>query len=81
MTPQAETIKIIQAVALAHRIPVREIMSRSRVRSILSARNCAIRKIHLLKPWLSSTQIGEIFGRDHVTILYVLGHLEKKPSR
>ena len=81
MTPQAETVKIIQTVALQHLIPVQKIMSRSRVRSVVSARNCAIRKIHLLKPWLSSTQIGEIFGRDHATILYVLGRLEKKPSR
>lgn len=37
-------------------------------------------RVHRLYPHLSSTRIGAVFKKDHVTVLFTLGRLQNKPT-
>lgn len=80
MTPHASTIKIIADTAARNHMNYRLVMSPRRTSPVVKARHAAIRAVHNAKPWLSSTDLGAIFGLDHTTILYVLGRLKRKPT-
>lgn len=71
---QARTI--VQEVADEHRVPVNDIYSRERQAYIVAARRCAIRRIRA-ETALKLTTIGDLFGRDHSTIIY---HLNRNGS-
>lgn len=73
MTPNAHIRQIIAMVAERYSVPVDLLLSRRRHRKVDAARMDAIKAVHLAKPHLSTTQIGEIFDRHHTTILHALG--------
>jgi len=75
-----ETRSIIEAVAAETGVAVRRILSSSRVDCVVQARREVIRRLDATGRY-SSTQIGIIVRRDHTTVLFALGRLEKKPSR
>jgi len=58
---------IIDHVARKHGVSVREIMDRSRLPSIVAARQEAMRLVH--STGLKLGQVGLIFKRDHSTVL------------
>jgi chromosomal replication initiator protein len=63
---------VIIEVAEKHNVPPREIMGRTRERSVVLARHEAIYRVKALNPTFSSTQIGRWFNRDYTTILYAI---------
>jgi len=79
MSPHASTIKIIADAAALHQMNYRLVMSPRRTAPVVRARHAAIRAVHSAKPWLSSPDLGAIFGLDHTSILYALGRLKRKP--
>lgn len=73
-----------------HGVTVDEILGSSRKKRIVAARHAAIRAVaeavdlrascgNWTGGFWSTTAIGKLFGRDHTTILWVLGRL--RPSR
>ncbi len=74
------TKKIIGAVCCDNNSSTSEIMSGSRFGSIVKARHLSIRAVASAKPWLSSSQLGIIFGMNHSSILFALGRLKRKPA-
>lgn len=73
--PRRPRIKaIIERAAQRHGCSVEQLMSRSRERRLVDARNDAIRTVAAVFPDFSTPHLGEIFGgRDHTTILHALG--------
>lgn len=69
----AEIKALIGEVARRHSVSVELIRSRRRSAEIVRARWEAIRLVHERFPALSSPQLGRLFGKDHSTILGVLG--------
>lgn len=59
-------------------ITVSEIMSCRRSRHIVAARHACVKAVYERRPDLSSTRIGEVFNRDHTSILAALGRLSGK---
>ncbi len=79
--PRHITNQIIKTVAEGYKIPLRLIYSSNRDRKVVRARYAAMRAVWILKPNLSSTQIGKKFRRHHATVLYALNCLtERRPS-
>ena len=60
--------KILEAVGEKYDVPVADLKSRKRTQKIASARHVAVYLIRKLTN-LEYTKIGEIFGRDHSTIM------------
>lgn len=71
-TPRSLINRIIADVARDFGIPVYEILGPSRVTRVVRARWRAMRAIKCACPHLSTVRIGEIFGRDHATVLHAL---------
>lgn len=69
--PNMQAHAIVQEVADEHRVPIDDIYGRSQIAHIVSARHCAIRRVRD-ETGLSTTRIGELFGRDHSTIIHHL---------
>ena len=78
MTPHQRTPDIIREVAGRHGMTVGIVLSPRRSRRVVRCRYEAIRAVHEAKPHLSSPELGQIFGRDHTTILYALGRIGRK---
>lgn len=74
-------LEVIAAVAAKHGLTSDDIIGRSRKLNVLAARKEAMRMAHSLRPDLSSPQLGRIFKRDHTTILYILGKINKPWKR
>ena len=72
---------VVARVAAEHAVPPGLILSRSRVGRCVSARHAAIRAFAAEKPTWSAHRIGEAFGVNHSTVLYVLGRLPGKKER
>lgn len=73
--------KIIARCATRHRVTTAEILGRSRVQRIVDARWEAIGLVAEAYPKFSSTRLGEIFHRDHTSILWALGRVTKSGAR
>lgn len=69
--PNLQAHAIVQAVADEHRVPVHDIYGRSQKAYIVAARACAIRRVRE-EAGLSLNRIGELFDRDHSTIIHHL---------
>lgn len=78
----ASTIKarrIIQLIAEKHGLPTASITGQSRQKHIVKARHEAIAEVRRIRPDLTITQIGKIFGdRDHTTILAALRKIDAR---
>jgi chromosomal replication initiation ATPase DnaA len=80
LTPRQITILGIGAIAKKHGMNIELLMSKSRRRVVVTARNEAIRYVwgrHY--PTWSYPVIGRFFGMDHTSIMYALGRLPKRP--
>lgn len=73
LSPRAEINAVIERVGAAYGVTLAEIVSPSRYRRIVKARDQAIFEVAARWPWLSLPRLGRIFGnRDHTTIMYSL---------
>lgn len=81
MTPHMESIDIIKRVCREHRIPYRVLMSDNRAVATVECRYAAIRAVHEAKPWMSGTQLADLFSRHHTTVYYALGNVKKRYGR
>lgn len=69
--PSALTIR--KLVALKHRVTVADLVGESRKRSLIAARDEAIRLVYTHCGPMSTPQLGRLFGsRDHSTVLHSL---------
>ena len=75
--PLMEARNIVEQVATEHRVPVDLIYSQNRKAYVVAARACAIRAIRATTS-LKLTAIGDLFGRDHTTIIH---HLQGNSAR
>lgn len=66
---------IIAATAEVYGVSVDDIIGRSRKRRITDARHMAI-YLTRHKTLLSTTDIGDIFGRDHATVIHSINKVE-----
>lgn len=69
--PNMQAHAIIQEVADEHRVPVDEIYGRGQAAYIVAARACAMRRVRK-EAGLGLMRIGELFGRDHSTVIHHL---------
>jgi len=69
---------IIQLVASRHRMTPRQLCGERRDKETYLARNEAIRLVYT-HTTVSVSRIGQLFHRNHSTILYSLGRLDKSP--
>lgn len=60
-----------------HEVTIEEVLSNSRVRHVCEVRNEAIALVYSHLP-VSVTRIGDMFGRDHATIVVSLSKLKPK---
>ncbi len=71
--------EIIAVIARKHGLDSGAIVGSSRQRHVVKARFEAIAEVRRLRPDLSSTQMGKIFGdRDHTTILHALRKIDAR---
>lgn len=71
--------QVLREVAAARRLSVEEICGKGRVNKLLQARVEIATRLSAAK--YSCGEIGTILGgRDHATIAYYLGRLDRKPS-
>ena len=68
---------ILREVSQETGIPLRDIFSRSRLKPHAAARRMALLRVKAASPHLSSRQLGAIFDRKCVTILYLLGRTKE----
>ena len=65
---EAGLLGLVDMVAARHRVTTKDILSRSRVKSVVRARHAcwwAIQRAH----GKSSTEVGTLFGVDHTSVL------------
>ena len=79
MTPQADTRRIIEAVASAYYLNYDIIMSRPLKRHNIPARNAAIMAVRTAKPRITPTKLARIFDLDPSSIRLTLRRLKRKP--
>lgn len=77
MTPRAR--QIIREVATCYGVSPELLVSKCRVHRLLPAR-IEIAKLLRARGY-STPQIGRIMNRDHTTIVFYLGNLEKVPAK
>ena len=75
---------IVAEVAAAHRLPVADLMGRSKLKHIVAARHEAMWRIRQVTwadgvtPRYSLPQIGRYFDRDHTSVIHACKrHLER----
>jgi hypothetical protein len=79
--PTRETVtQILNRTAQDYGLDVDEILSDRRKVVMVFARMVAIHRIARAYPGWSYPRIGKAINRDHTTIMYALGLLERKPS-
>lgn len=61
--------RIVQVVANHYRLPVSAVMGRLRTARVAWARQVAMSEARMRNQNLSTTQIGQMFWRDHSTII------------
>lgn len=61
---------IVRDAAEKHSVRMSDILSPSRARAVVRARCEALYFTKDSKPWLSSSQLGKWFGRDHTSVLF-----------
>ena len=73
LSPRAEIQAVIDRVAREHNVTAGDIVSPTRTRAVVKARDQAILEVSTRWPWLSLPKLGKIFGnRDHTTIMHSL---------
>ena len=84
MTTPVTMASIVAHVAAAHRLPVADLMGRSRLKVVVVARQEAMWRIRQVMwadgvtPRYSLPQIGRYFSRDHTTVIHACQrHLER----
>lgn len=66
---QSDHDQILTAVCVGLRVELKAVLGRNRMRPLVEARQIAFYLMRQLSG-LTLTQIGEIFGRDHSTVIY-----------
>ncbi len=79
MTPADRYNAIIKRVAAERYISVEAIRGKSRDRYVYQARQDIAKELYDLG--LSTTQIGKYLNRDHTTILYMMGRLNRNKKK
>lgn len=71
---------IVKLTSLKHRVPVKDILSKSRLRPIVAARHEAIQLVydHCGR---GCDWVGDRFGRDHTVVLYAVRKRKGLPMR
>jgi len=72
---------VMAEISALRGIPLKTILSTSRKRAVLLARHEAIYEVARRCPWMSTPEIGKVFGRDHTTIIHALTYWPDKASR
>ncbi|MBR2986437.1 MAG: chromosomal replication initiator protein DnaA [Clostridia bacterium] len=75
--PEVTAKKIVETVSKKYGIPIDEIYGKSRAKPVSSARNVAIYIIRKITS-LSLKDIGNLFDRDHTTIMSSIKSVEKE---
>lgn len=68
--PNVDTI--IARIAAEHGVPVGEIMSSRRSAKVVACRAAAMVAVARARPDYSYPRLGELFGRDHTTIMHAV---------
>lgn len=77
--PRGERVRtIIERAAARHQVSVDDLLGPSRRKSLVVARWEAIRIVAVVFPDFSLPHLGDIFKRDHSSIMYALGRLPEK---
>lgn len=80
ITSKTEVRKMVAEAAEEFGLFEDEIYSKQRNKCVVFARHVVIHRLRKRFPHWSFPQIGRAVGRDHTTVMYVLGRLEKKPK-
>lgn len=75
LTPREQHMEMIAGIADRFRVPVADILGPSRYKHVVRARREVC--IALRQDGLTTTQIGQIIGRDSTTVCNLLGTLQK----
>lgn len=76
-SPAKRAKDIVSNIAELHMVSVRELLGNDRARYVAHPRQDAYRLIKLETGW-SLPRIGQMFDRDHTTILYGIRQSEKR---
>lgn len=71
-------IEYIKAMCIIHGVPLEKIHKRRGTQYVVSVREAIIQSTASRYPRLSSTKLGQLFRRDHTTILYCLWKIRGK---
>jgi hypothetical protein len=77
LTPWLDTVETICA---AHGYTLAEVQGRNRERPLVAARAEVVEYLTYVRKW-SSPRVGEFLNRDHTSILWLLGRLQKPGRR
>ena len=68
--PREQIKRVIQTICDEEGVTYAEVMGRSRYANIVRARHRAMVEVGRAMPWLSYPRIGQIFDRDHTSVLH-----------
>lgn len=71
--------EIVKICAAGYRVPANDLYGGSHKREIVRARYAAIRAMWILKPNITSPQLGKTIGKDHTTVLRALNRVTNNP--
>jgi len=74
---RSSVANLITVAALQHGLKAEDLVGPSRRRSVTAARKHAVKLAMSHCPWMSLTQLGVVFKRDHTTILYLAGRVKR----
>jgi chromosomal replication initiation ATPase DnaA len=80
MTPGDRTRRIINVVAAYYKVPVGDVLGRSRTETVVEARWAAMTAAWV-ETTLSFPQLGRLFGRDHTSVLHAVQKTGAWPDR
>ncbi len=72
--------EIVKLVSRRVGVHPETIMGRQRTKEVAAARAVAMAAMKATRPYLSTTQIGELFKRDHSTVIHNLRKVQRDPT-
>lgn len=72
---------ILAQVADAHNLSPEKLLSKSRERRIVYARNEAIQRMRRELPYYTLQDIADVFGMHHTSVMYALGRVKREDTR
>lgn len=80
ITSKTEARQIVRLTADQYGLLLDEMYSKRRNQTAVFARHVAIHRLRKRFPHWSYPQIGAAIGREHTSVMYALGLLQRKPS-